>query len=249
MTTSISIGSPFPATRCYVPGHRATTVAAVGEGECLVLYVGGIGVRGSALDVATRWPLPTLPRTTYAVVDHESATHGFLRTQMIEDLGGQVRRTVAPPSSVIRAVVMNIERTVVAIVDQKNPSALRSQVGHALLTTLVGSGYVPSGLTPGTAMVAALAGRAEMVLSPLVNRVTRVPPTSDGYVKTFGLEVVLEVVLHGEDPFGEAIERLVAVGYGFVGDCGVAGRNVLIGPTDEPIHALHIVSCTSVGIR
>ena len=248
MTTSISIGSPFPATRCYVPGHRATTVAAVGEGECLVLYVGGIGVRSSSVDLATRWPLPTLPRTTYAVVDHESATHGFLRTQMIEDLGGQVHRTVAPPASVIRAVVMNIERTVVAIVDQKNPSALRSQVGQALFATLVGSGYTTSGLTPGTAMVTALAGRAEMVLSPLVARVTRVPPTTDRYVKTFGLEVVLEVVLHGEDPFGEAIERLVAVGYGFVGDCGEAGRDVLISPTDEPIHALHIVSATSFRI-
>ena len=249
MTTSISIGSPFPATRCYVPGHRATTVAAVGEDECLVLYVGGIGVCGSIIDVATRWPLPTLPRTTYAVVDHESPTHGFLRTQMIEDLAGEVRRTVAPPSSVIRAVVMNIDRTVVAIVDEKDPSALRSHVGRALVASLIGSGYTASGSTPGTAMVAALAGRAEMVLSPLVARVTQVSPTSYGQVKTFGLEVVLEVVLHGEDPFGEAIERLVAVGYGFVGDCGVAGRNVLIGPTDEPIHALHIVSSTSVAIR
>ena len=249
MTVSISIGSPLPAMRCFVPGHRATTVAAVGEGECLVLYVCGLGVRSSNLDLATRWPLPTLPRTTYAVVDHESATHGFLRTQMIEDLGGEVGRTVAPPASVIRAVVMNIERTVVAIIDEKDPSVLRSRVGHALVATLVGSGYTTSGLTPGTAIVATLAGRAEMVLSPLVARVTRVSPTSDGLVQAFGLEVVLEVVLHAEDPFGEAIERLVAVGYGFVGDCGVAGRNVLIGPTDEPIHALHIVSSTPAGIR
>ena len=86
-------------------------MAAVGQGECLVLNVGGIGVRSSIIDVATRWPLPTRPRTTYAMVDHESATHGFLRTQMIEDLAGEVRRTVSPPPPVIRAVVMNTDRT------------------------------------------------------------------------------------------------------------------------------------------
>ena len=246
MTMSISIGSPLPSMRCFVPGHRARTVAAIGEGECLVLYVGGLGVRSSNLDLSTRWPLPTLPRTTYAVVDHETATHGFLRTHMIEDPAGEVRRTVAPPSSVIRAVVMNIDRTVVAIVDEKDPSALRSQVGQALVATLIGSGYAASGSTPATAMVAALAGRAEMVLSPLVARVTQVSPTSDSQVKAFGLEVELEVLLHLDDHFGEAIERLVAVGYGFVGDCGVAGRDVLVSPTDEPIHALQIVSSTSV---
>ena len=194
---------------------------------------------------ATRWPLPTLPRTTYGVVDHETATHGFLRTHMIEDPAGEVRRTVAPPSSVIRAVVMNIDRTVVAIVDEKDPSALRSQVGQSLVASLIGSGYTASGSTPGTAMVAALAGRAEMVLSPLVARVTQVSPTSDGQVKAFGLEVELEVVLHLDDHFGEVIERLVAVGYGFVGDCGVAGRNVLLGPTDEPFHALQILSAST----
>ena len=93
MTTSIRIGSPFPETRRFVPGHRARTVAAVGQGECLVLYVGGIGVRSSIIDVATRWPLPTLPRTTYAAV---------------------------------------------AIVDEKDPAALRSRVGHAVVATLSG---------------------------------------------------------------------------------------------------------------
>ena len=134
---------------------------------------------------------------------------------MIEDPAGEVRRTVAPPSSVIRAVVMNIDRTVVAIVDEKDPSALRSLVGQALVATLIGSGYSASGSTQGTAMVAALAGRAEMVLSPLVARVAQVSPTSDGQVKGFWLEMELEVVLHLDDHFGEAIARLVAVGYGF----------------------------------
>ena len=249
MTSPVSIGSPLPAMRCFVPGHRATTVAAVGEGECLVLYVGGSGVRSSDLDRAARWPLPSLPRTTYAVVDHESATHGFLRTQMIEDVAGEVRRSVAPPSSEIRAVVMNIDRTVVAIVDEKDLSALRSQVSCALVATLVGFGYATSGPAPGPAIVAALAGRAEMLLSPLVARVTQVSPTNNGHLKALGHALALEVVLHGEDQVGEAIERLVAVGYGFVGDCGIAGRDILIGPADEPIHALNIVSSASVGIR
>ena len=111
MTSPVSIGSPLPAMRCFVPGHRATTVAAVGEGECLVLYVGGSGVRSSDLDRAARWPLPSLPRTTYAVVDHESATHGFLRTQMIEDVAGEVRRSAIAPD--------------------------RTRVFHALITTTI----------------------------------------------------------------------------------------------------------------
>ena len=85
-------------------------MAAVGQGECLVLNVGGIGVRSSIIDVATRWPLPTLPRTTYAAV---------------------------------------------AIVDEKDPAALRSRVGHAVVATLSGR-LATSGLTPGTAIVAAL---------------------------------------------------------------------------------------------
>ena len=67
MTISISIGSPLPVNLCFVPGHRATTVAAIGEGECLVLYVGGISVRSSIIGVATRWPLPTLPRATWSI--------------------------------------------------------------------------------------------------------------------------------------------------------------------------------------
>ena len=246
MTTPISVGFAFPAVRCFVPGHKATTLTAVGEGDCLVLYVGGLGVRSYDLDRATRWPLPTLPRTTYAVVDHESATHGFLRTQMIEDLAGQVHRSVNPPASAIRAVVMNLDRTVVAIIEENDPSALRSRVSAALVSTLAISGDTTSNLTPGAAIVAALAGRAEMVLSPLVARVTQVPSTNIGLVTAFGHEVVhevvLEVLLHDEGHLGEAIERLVAMGYGFVGDCGVAGREILIGPTDEPIHDLHIVS-------
>lgn len=245
MTTSISVGSPFPAMRCSVPGHRATTVAAVGEGECLVLYVGGNGVRSVDLDLATRWPLPTLPRTTFAVVDHESTIDGFLRMHVIEDVAGLVCRSVAPPPSMIRAVVMDIDRTVVAIIDETDPSALRSKVSGALVAILIGSGYATSDLTPGTAIVAALAGRTEMLLSPLVARVTHVPPRKDAQTTAFLPELVhavaLEVVLHLDDHRGEAIERLVAVGYGFVGDCGVAGCDVLVGPPDEPIHALHIV--------
>ena len=127
-----------------------------------------------------------------------------------------------------------------------DPSALRSRVSAALVSTLAISGDTTSNLTPGAAIVAALAGRAEMVLSPLVARVTQVPSTNIGLVTAFGHEVVhevvLEVLLHDEGHLGEAIERLVAMGYGFVGDCGVAGREILIGPTDEPIHDLHIVS-------
>ena len=241
MNTSISIGSSLPAMRCFVAGDRVSNVAAVGQGECLVLYIAGIGVESSTIDVATRWPLPTLPRTTYAVFDHESDNHGFLRTQMIEDVAGEVRRTVNPPPSLIRVVVMNIDRSVVAIIDEKDPFALRSKVSCALVATLVDSGDATSGPT-GTAIVGALCARAEMILSPLVARVTRVSLTSNGHARACRHEVVLEVVIHGEDQFGEAIERLVAIGYGFVGDCGVAGRDVLIGPTDEPIHALHILS-------
>ena len=108
----IAIGEALPSLRCFVAGTRATDLREIEPGDHLVVYIAGAGVISSALDEASRWPLPTLPRTAFAIVDHASAFHGFLRTHTVEDVALTIRRALDPPANGIRAVVVSPDRTV-----------------------------------------------------------------------------------------------------------------------------------------
>ncbi len=232
----IATGNALPELRCFVPGSTVTYLGDVAPGEYLVVYIGGVGVRAEDMDNAVRWPLPTKPRTTFAVVDHESAYQGFIRVLMIEDVALEINRAAAPPTNTIRALVLDPRRVVIEIIDESDPVVLRSKLSVALAG--------PSAIfEPALAHLAddpvsdtlftVLAGRAEMLLSPLVNRVERL-----GREERPILELLL--VLHTEEQRGEAIERLIGAGYDYLGDQGRPGRDLVCGPPDEPRHVLHV---------
>ena len=128
----IESGKPLPQLRCFVPGDRAVHLGEVAPGDHLVIYTAGAGVAPASLDAAVRWPLPTRPRTSFLVVDHESTFQGFIRTHTIEDVAFVVRRAIDPPEGIIRAVIGGPDREVNAIIDDVNVVALRSRVSLAL---------------------------------------------------------------------------------------------------------------------
>ena len=239
----IERGKPLPQLRCFVPGDRAVHLGEVAPADHLVIYVGGAGIAPASLDAAVCWPLPTLPRTAFLVVDHESTLQGFIRTHTIEDVAFVVRRAIDPPDGVIRAVVVGPDREVTAIIDDANVAALRSRVSVALQLSRTASDRGPIALhvdDPAWAKrFMVLANRAEMILSPLVVRVEHVRSTA---VPSLAARPTVDValVLRADGNTGEAIERLVGIGYAYVGDLGLEGRDLLYGPADEPSHHLHL---------
>ena len=239
----ITKGAPLPELRCFVPGSTVTNLGDVAPGEYLVVYVGGVGVRAQDMDQAVRWPLPTKPRTTFAVVDHQSAHQGFIRTQMIEDVALEINRAAAPPTNIIRALVLDARRVVIEIIDESDPVMLRSKVSVALAGP--NTTYEPASAQLADDRISdplfkVLAGRAEMLLSPLVNRVERWGRKE--CIGTGGAVLELGLVLHTEEQRGEAIERLVGAGYDYLGDQGRPGRDLVCGPQDEPRHVFHVVA-------
>ena len=248
----IESGKPLPRLRCFVPGDRAVHLGEVAPGDHLVIYTAGAGVAPALLDAAVRWPLPTLPRTAFLVVDHESTRQGFIRTHTIEDVALVVRRAIDPPDGVIRAVVVGPDRDVTAIIDDASVAALRSRVSVALQLSRTASDRDPIALhadDPGWAKrFMVLADRAEMILSPLVVRVEHVGSTAvPGLAANPTVDVAL--VLRADGNTGEAIERLVGIGYAYVGDLGLEGRDLLYGPADEPTHHLHLFTEGSPRLR
>ena len=248
----IESGNPLPQLRCFVPGDRAVHLGEVAPGDHLVIYVGGAGVAPASLDAAVRWPLPTLPRTAFLVVDHESTFQGFIRTHTIEDVAFVVRRAIDPPEGIIRAVVVGPDREVTAIIDDVNVVALRSRVSLALQLSRTASYRDPIALHVDDSAWAnrfmVLADRAEMILSPLVVRVEHVGSTAvQGLPARPTVDIALALL--ADEHRSEAIERLVGIGYAYVGDLGVYGRDLLHGPVDEPSHHLHVFTDTSPRLR
>ncbi len=233
----IAKGDSLSKLRCFVPGSTVTHLGDVAPGEYLVVYIGGVGVRAEDMDNAVKWPLPTKPRTTFAVVDHECAYQGFIRVLMIEDVALEINRAAAPPTNIIRAMVLDPRRVVIEIIDELDPVVLRSKVSLALAgpntTYEPALAHLADDPTTDT-LFTVLAGRAEMLLSPLVNRVERL-----GRAERPILELLL--VLHTEEQRGEAIERLIGAGYDYLGNQGSPGRDLVCGPEDEPRHVLHVV--------
>ena len=240
----IAKGEPLPSLRCFVTDARTTDLRDLEPGDHLVVYIAGAGVRPDALDDAARWPLPTLPRTAFAIVDHVSSFQGFLRTHTVEDVALVVRRTLDPPPNCMRAVVVAPDRTVLDVVDESNVSLLRSKVSIALNGSPFGVGLERLDLQvedpDWERRYPVLAGRGEMILSPLVATAEHVGSTAVPGVLARPIVDVAMVLGDGRGR-GEAIERMVGVGYGYVGDLGLEGRDLLLGPTDEPPHHVHLV--------
>ena len=240
----IAIGKPLPSLRCFVAGARTTDLREIEPEDHLVLYIAGAGVPPHALDDAARWPLPTLPRTAFAIVDHVSSFQGFLRTHTVEDVAFAVRRALDPPPNCIRAVVVAPDRTVLDVVDESDVSLLRSKVSIALNGSPLGVGPERLDLhvdDPDWARrYRVLADRGEMILSPLVASAEHVGSTAAPGVLARPI-VDVALVLGDGRARGEAIERMVGVGYGYIGDLGFEGRDLLLGPTDEPPHHVHLV--------
>lgn len=243
-------GARLPPLRCAVAG-RATLLDDVAPGEHLVVYIAGTAVSPIVAAAGSRWPLPTRPRTTFLVVDAAPTTHGFIRAQMVEDVSREIRKAIGPPDSVLRAVILSPDRSVVAIVDADvgdagDAVAVRSGVSVALSGTPSGTIDDPVERSgddddPKRAgLFSVLADRAEMVHSPLVARTQRVV-TIAGYGPRSETIQGIVVVLHFDCSRSEAIERLVGLGYDYVGDLGLVGRDLLRSPADEPRHQLHIV--------
>lgn len=248
----IAIGEPLPSLRCFVAGTRATDLREIEPGDHLVVYIAGAGVISSALDDASRWPLPTMPRTAFAIIDHASAFHGFLRTHTVEDVALTIRRALDPPPNAIRAVVVSSDRTVLDIVDEADPSVLRSRVSVALSHSRAGLRGERLELVVDDPEWArwyrVLADRASMILSPLVADTEHVGSTAVPGLLALSI-VDIALVFRDERNRSEAVERLVGVGYGFVGDLGFLGRDLLVGPSDEPRHHLHLVGAGTPAVR
>ena len=149
----IAIGEPLPSLRCFVAGTLATDLREIEPGDYRVVYITGPGVTSSALDDASRGPLPTLPRTAFAIIDdrssnidHASAFQGFLGTHTVEDVALTIRRAIDPPPNGIRAVAVAPDRPVLDAVDGTDPSVLRSRVSVALSHSRAGVGGERLGL-------------------------------------------------------------------------------------------------------
>ena len=248
----IAIGELLPSLRCFVAGTRATDLREIEPGDHLVVYIAGAGVISSALDDASRWPLPTMPRTAFAIIDHASAFDGFLRTHTVEDVALTIRRALDPPPNAIRAVVVSSDRTVLDIVDEADPSVLRSRVSVALSHSRAGLRGERLELVVDDPEWArwyrVLADRASMILSPLVADTEHVGSTAVPGLLALSI-VDIALVFRDERNRSEAVERLVGVGYGFVGDLGFLGRDLLVGPSDEPRHHLHLVGAGTPAVR
>lgn len=234
----IVVGAFLPHLPCYVPGTAFHSVAEIGIGDHLVVLFCSPGAPPDALDSVVAWPLPTWPRTMYLPVDHQSKVHGSSRVQPIDDLTGCIASAFASFDSTLLGAVVAPSRIVLALVGSDDPTQLRIGIAEELRrnsTVRPGHG---DGLPPATRqMCSVLADRAAMLLSPLVSTAAI---ASQGYLADVPR---IELSLLDGGSSGEAIERLVGVGYVYVGPLGPGGSHLLLAPLDEPCHEL----CVLVG--
>jgi hypothetical protein len=228
----ISPGDEVPDLPCYAANNSAQTLHALGCGEHLVLYLRADGIADAIIDEVASWPLPTWPRTTFVTVDYESASHGYLRALTIEDLSFRIGRTLGPTAFGLRAIVVNPDRVITSVIDSNDPVSLRAMVCAALQASAGEPARPEVAVVLSSPMVVALCDRTTMLLSPLVERVE--PDT----VKTISTPTVIRVRLAVAWGVSEVLERLVGVGYDYLGTLGDPSLHTLRSPLDEPPHVL-----------
>ena len=239
----IGTDDALPDLACFVPGGSARTLCAIDPDNHLVVYLARHRAPDDLLATATRWPLPTRPRATFITVDHESTGHGFIRVQPVWDTSLQISALLAPTDTLLRAIVVDRSRRVVAVSEAEHPDQVRSAVSLALHECALRAGTalhtVPRDATWAD-LFGVLAARTEMLLSPLVESVRHMGETAVPGLDA-GPTISMEVVLIDDRLRGEAIERLVGSGYQYAGDLGRRGCDHLWGPDDEPRHTLLFV--------